>query len=83
MPDLYGKAFEIPDPKNDKLILSEKLQARGFKIIETTNTVQGLTGVRAITQLLTKDGCDCEVTKTYGRTAYVEQYDVTEKIKCN
>lgn len=82
MPDLHDKAFEVPDPKADKLILSEKLQARGFRLIETTNEVRGLTGVRSITQTLEKDGCQCEVTKTYGRTEYVTQYDVTEKIKC-
>ena len=82
MPDLHAKAFEIPDPKTDELILAKKLQARGFKLVETKSNIQGFTGVRSIIQTLSKEGCDCEVTKTYGRTAYVTEYDVTEKIKC-
>jgi len=81
-PDLYGKTFEIPKTADDKLILVSKLQTRGFRIIATDSAVQGLTGVRSVTQRLSKDGCNCEVTKTYDRTAYVRQYAVSEKIKC-
>jgi len=82
LPDLYDKAFEIPDPKTDRLILTEKLQARGFKLIETKNAVQGLTGTRSISQTLSKEGCNCQITKTYNRTEYVKEYNVSEKIKC-
>jgi hypothetical protein len=82
LPDLYGKVFEIPDVKKESLILSGKLQARGFQLLKTQNVTQGFTGVHLVTQSLTKDGCDCEVVKTYGRTAYVGQYAVSEKIKC-
>ena len=81
-PDLYAKTFEIPDTKDDKLILTAKLQARGFKITATDSAVQGLTGVRSVRQTLSKDGCDCEITKTYDRTAFVQQYAVSEKIRC-
>jgi hypothetical protein len=82
LPDLYGKVFAIPDSTSENLILATKLKARGFKLTETTRAVQGITGVHTVTQFLTKDGCNCEVTKTYGRTAFVSQYDVSEKIKC-
>jgi hypothetical protein len=82
LPDLYGKVFEIPEEKKENLILSGKLRARGFQLLETENVVRGFTGVRVITQRLTKEGCDCEVTKTYNRTAYVDEYAVSEKIKC-
>lgn len=82
LPDLYGKVFEIPDTASERLILSKKLEARGFTLTETANAVQGITGVRTVRQLLTKDGCNCEITKTYGRTAFVGQYAVSEKIKC-
>jgi hypothetical protein len=82
LPDLYGKVFEIPEEKKENLILSGKLRARGFRLLETENVVRGFTGVRVITQRLTKEGCDCEVTKTYNRTAYVDEYAVSEKIKC-
>ncbi|CAM3477589.1 hypothetical protein FLLO111716_13170 [Flavobacterium longum] len=82
-PDLYGRTFEIPDAKNEKLILSEKLKSRGFTVTETTSNIQGFTGIRSVTQKLVKDGCDCQVTKTYGRTAYVSEYAVTETISCS
>lgn len=82
LPDLYGRVFEIPDEKNESLILTGKLQKRGFNLIGTTAQVQGITGVRRVTQTLTKDGCNCEVTKTYGRTAFVREFAVSEKIKC-
>lgn len=82
-PDLYGRTFEIPDAKTEKLVLAEKLQSRGFTVTETTSNVQGFTGVRSVTQKLVKDGCHCNVTKTYGRTAYVSEYAVTENISCN
>ena len=82
-PDLYGRTFEIPDAKSERLIVSEKLLSLGFTITETANNVQGFTGIRSVTQKLVKDGCDCQVTKTYGRTAYVNEYAVTETISCS
>ena len=82
-PDLHDKAFEIPDPANENLILAQKLKTRGFVVTDSATGIQGLTGTRSITQRLSKDGCDCEVTKTYWRTEYVSQYRVTENIKCD
>lgn len=82
-PDLYGRTFEIPDANKETLVLTERLKSRGFTVTETTNDVQGFTGVRSVTQKLVKDGCLCTVTKTYGRTAYVSEYAVTEQITCN
>lgn len=81
-PDLYGRTFEIPDASKEMLIVTEKLKSRGFTVTETTSNVQGFTGVRSVTQKLVKDGCHCTVTKTYGRTAYVSEFAVTENINC-
>ncbi len=82
-PDLYDSLiYVIPEDKDEKLILSEKLKIKGFKI---TNWGRGNCpplGPRIISLTMTKPGCECEISKIYYSTTIDTLYSVREGIKC-
>lgn len=83
LPDLYPERIRIiPSEKEEKLILAEKLQARGFEVKNIQRGASPLAGVRFVTLKLSKQNCICEVTKTYHSTEFVSEYKATERIKC-
>lgn len=83
LPGLYDTpAQNIPDVKDDQLILAEKLITRGFRKTETTQANFPLLGRRIITVTLLKDSCRCEVSKIYYNGSNVSEYLRTERIKC-
>lgn len=83
MPDLYDSlANKIPEDKDEKLILVEKLKMKGFKI---TNWGRGNIpplGPRIVNVELMSGRCICEVTKTYYSTTVDTLYQMTEGVKC-
>jgi hypothetical protein len=82
-PNLYNDRIRtIPTGKDEKLILAKKLQARGFKIKSTDRGTLPLAGIRFVSLRLSKENCNCEVTKTYHSTEMVSEYIATERISC-
>lgn len=82
VPDLYKTlTSKIPDDKDEKSILCEKLKAKGF---EVTNWGRGnfIGGPRIVSYTLQNDFCLCEVTKRYYSTEVDTLYSVRESIKC-
>ncbi len=81
--NLYDSlAHTIPDDKDEKLILVERLKKRGFKV---TNWGRGNfppLGPRIVIIELTKDNCMCEVTKTYYATTSDTLWQMAEGINC-
>jgi hypothetical protein len=83
MPGLYEThATHIPQAADEQFILAEKLEARGFKVVDTGSVNNQLSGRRMATLTLVKDNCECEVDKVYYSTLNVSQYVRTERIKC-
>jgi len=81
--DLYDKFVrQIPEDKDEKLILTEKLQSRGFKVIDQNIKNFPLGGKRIVTQTLSNSDCECEVSKIYQSTSNISEYIVTERILC-
>jgi hypothetical protein len=83
LPDLYDSlASKIPKDNDERMILVEKLKARGFKI---TNWGRGNIpplGPRIVDVELMSGHCICEVTKTYYSTTVDTLYQMTEGMKC-
>lgn len=83
LPELYDRpAPNIPDPKDDQLILADKLITRGFHQTEIKQAHFPLLSRRIVTSTLVKDSCRCEVSKIYYNSSDVSQYIRTERIKC-
>lgn len=82
-PDLYKDFVSvIPEDKDEKSILSEKLKAKGFKI---TNWGRGNFpphGPRIINIIFKRDSCECEVSKMYYSTTVDTLYEVKESVRC-
>jgi hypothetical protein len=84
LPELYESAASfIPETNDDHVILSDKLQLRGFKVTAVKRIDRQLLGRRILAVTLKNDSCQCEVDKTYYTTQNISQYLVTERIKCN
>lgn len=82
-PDLYADLTnKIPDDKDEKLKLVEKLKLRGFNVINWGRGNNPPIGPRIISVTLKKEECECEVTKIYYSTISESEYKMTEKIKC-
>lgn len=72
----------IPDDKDERTILGEKLKAKGFVV---TNWGRGNFhphGPRIINITFTKENCQCEVSKMYYSTEVDTLYSVMESIRC-
>lgn len=75
-------AHSIPEDKDEKLILVERLKKRGFKI---TNSGRGNfppLGPRIVIVELTDGSCVCEVSKIYYSTTTDTLYQMAEGINC-
>jgi hypothetical protein len=75
-------AHDIPDDKDEQLILVERLKQRGF---EVTNRGRGNfppLGPRIIIVELERQGCLCEVSKIYFLTVHENTYQMAEGINC-
>lgn len=82
-PDLYDKlSQEILDDKDEKLIIVEKLKAKGFKITNYGKGNYAPFGPRIINVTLQKYGCECEVDKIYYVTISDSNFITTERIRC-
>jgi hypothetical protein len=82
-PELYENLSKgIPDDKDEKLILVEKLKNKGFKVIDWGRGNYPPLGPRIITVSLKNNNCDCYVIKIYYLTVIENEYIMTEKIKC-
>lgn len=83
LPDLYdGNERPRPDFENDKMILAEKLRARGFKAGIARLSTLPLEGQQMVAQKWVGENCECDVVKTYRVTPLISKYAVSEKIKC-
>lgn len=72
----------IPDDKDEKIILVERLKKRGFEI---TNYGRGNfppLGPRIVIVELKKGNCSCEVSKMYYATVHEDLYQMAEGINC-
>ncbi|MES2545026.1 MAG: hypothetical protein V4548_09090 [Bacteroidota bacterium] len=82
-PDLYTKlANSIPDYNNEKLILVEKLKAKGFKVTNSGRGNYPPLGPRIVCVTLQKTDCECEINKIYYSTISDTLYQMAESIKC-
>ena len=82
-PDLYkGPVNTIPEDKDEKLVLLEKLKAKGFTITDWGRGNYPPLGPRIINITLQKGNCECEVSKIYYSTVSDTEYTVAERIKC-
>ena len=76
-------AHSIPDDKDEKLILVERLKKRGFKVTEWGRGNFPPLGARIINIELTKGNCVCTVCKIYYYAAQVDTiYQMAEGINC-
>lgn len=83
LPDLYNEVVRsIPDDASEQLILADRLKLRGFAEKSRNRGTLPLGGIRFVTVKLSKENCQCEVTKTYHSTAFVSEYVASERIKC-
>lgn len=82
-PDLYPEKINaIASEQQERLLIAEKLTARGFQLKSTDREFSPLAGTRRVIQKLSKENCLCEVTKTYHSTEIVSQFTATERLKC-
>jgi hypothetical protein len=75
-------AHNIPEDKDEKLVLVERLKKRGFEI---TNWGRGNfppLGPRIVIVELKKENCICEVSKIYYSTIEETAYQIAEGINC-
>ncbi|WP_264510566.1 hypothetical protein [Flavobacterium sp. N1719] len=82
-PEIYDSlAKRIPDQKDEKLLLVEKLKLRGFKIINSGRGNYPPLGPRIVIVTMKKDNCECEVSKIYYSTISENEFKMTESISC-
>lgn len=82
-PTLYKDlTTKIPDDKDEKLKLAQRLKLKGFKVINWGRGNNPPVGPRIINITLRKEDCQCEVTKIYYSTVSEFEYQMTEKITC-
>ena len=83
LPDLYSKTMAMSDEKSEQFLLAEKLKAKGFEVKKQTIGSASVSGIKVVTIILSKEFCECEVSKTYYPTPYESEYIVTEKVRCS
>lgn len=82
-PGLYDHLFySLPDDASEKLILAEKLKARGFKVAGWGRGNLPPLGPRIVLVTLAKADCECEVGKKYYSTMVDTVYQAVEAISC-
>lgn len=82
-PDLYdGLTDNLPDDKDEKLVLVEKLKERGFVITSWGRGNMPPLGPRIIGVELKKGTCICKVNKMYYSTAVDTLFQRAEEISC-
>ncbi|RZJ31417.1 MAG: hypothetical protein EOO48_02145 [Flavobacterium sp.] len=83
LPELYDQTVQnIPQDKDQNLIIAGKLQSRGFKQVAAARRDQQLSGRRMFVATMVKGDCQCEVSKVYYSTSNISQYFVAERIAC-
>ncbi len=82
LPNLYDSLSTIiPKDGEERLILVQLLKKRGFKINDWGRGNHPL-GPRFVVIGMSKETCECTVTKIYYSTFDEGVYKMTEKIKC-
>ena len=80
---LYDTTIDhIPEDAAEKLVLAEKLKAKGFKVIDAGRGNYPPIGARIVTLTLKKEQCQCEVSKIYYLTTFESTYIRKERISC-
>lgn len=83
MDNLYPATIDsIPEDQDEKLVLAEKLKAKGFKVIQAGRGNYPPLGARIVSLTLQKDDCECEVSKIYYLTTFESTYIRKERINC-
>jgi hypothetical protein len=81
--NLYDKlAHDIPEDKDEKLILVERLKQRGFEVTHRGRGNFPPLGPRIVIVELKKENCVCEVNKIYYATVADTLYQQAEGINC-
>ena len=81
--DLYQElADKIPDDKDEKLILVQKLKTRGFEVTNYERGNYPPLGPRIIIVNMKKKNCECEVSKKYYSTNSDSLYRMSETVNC-
>ncbi|WP_136669263.1 hypothetical protein [Flavobacterium sp. H122] len=73
---------EIASDNEEKLLLAEKLKAKGFEVTDWGRGNYDPLGPRIVSLNLKKGDCECEVSKIYYSTISASKYKMTEKINC-
>jgi hypothetical protein len=80
---LYDSTIDdIPEDKDEKLLLAEKLKTKGFKVKTSGRGNYPPIGERIVTLTLQKGDCECEVSKIYYHTIFESTYIRKERIHC-
>lgn len=69
-------------PEQSKLILAEKLEQRGFKLLDSGRGNCPPLGPRIVSKTYQKGDCFCEVSKLYYFTTVDDYYEMSERISC-
>ena len=72
----------IPEDKDEKLILVEKLKARGFEQVDYGRGNFPPLGPRVVIVEMKKGDCNCSVRKVYYATVAEETWQMSEAISC-
>ena len=75
-------AHSLPDDKDEKLILVERLKKMGFEVTDWGRGNFPPLGPRIVIVELTKGSCICEVSKIYYATVQEGAYQMAEGINC-
>lgn len=82
-PGLYDTLTHyIPEDKDEKLILGEKLKARGFEQVDYGRGNFPPLGPRVVIVEMKKGDCHCSVRKVYYATVAEETWQMSEAISC-
>jgi hypothetical protein len=83
LPGLYhGTTETIAEDNDEKLILVERLKARGFKVTNWGRGNYPPLGPRIFSLTLVNGDCECEVDKIYYSSVIKSVYMMSERIKC-
>lgn len=75
-------AHELPEDKDERLILAERLKSRGFEVIHSGRGNFPPNGVRIVILELRRGDCTCEVSKMYYATLDPDAWQMVEGINC-
>ncbi len=78
---IYPEFHNIPDDKNESLIILDSLKKAGFTVIRSgRGNWEG--GPRIVTFSVSNYFCDCEIDKKYHLVPEVDKYRATEHVTC-